>query len=88
MNDPAELTLTEVAGALATAAVQMGHAVLAGRGEWVTNEKRLLERAGLRTVDGVLASLSEGADPEALIQAIARAQAIFEAVSPKRILDS
>ncbi|MFB6643013.1 nucleotidyltransferase domain-containing protein [Streptomyces chartreusis] len=86
-NHAPAVRLTEVAGALATAAVQTGHAVLAGRGEWVTNEKRLLERAGLRTVDGVLASLSEGADPEALIQAIARAQAIFEAVNPKRILD-
>ncbi|WP_245239564.1 nucleotidyltransferase domain-containing protein, partial [Streptomyces sp. MZ04] len=45
---------TEVAGAVATAAMQAGHAVLAARGEWVTNEKRLLERAGLRGVDGLL----------------------------------
>ncbi|MGA4848216.1 nucleotidyltransferase domain-containing protein [Streptomyces sp. G5(2025)] len=49
---------TEVAGALATAAMEGGHAVLAARGEWVTNEKRLLERAGLRGVDAILASLA------------------------------
>ncbi|MFF3142819.1 nucleotidyltransferase domain-containing protein, partial [Streptomyces sp. NPDC057927] len=46
--------LTEVAGALATAALQTGHAVLAARGEWVTNEKRLLERAGLRGIDEIV----------------------------------
>ncbi|QOV39053.1 nucleotidyltransferase domain-containing protein [Streptomyces ferrugineus] len=49
--------LTELAGALATAAMQAGHAVLAARGEWVTNEKRLLERAGLRGVDGAIEAL-------------------------------
>ena len=53
--------LTEVAGAVATAAVQTGHAVLAARGEWVTNEKRLLERAGLRAVDGIVAGAGAGA---------------------------
>lgn len=60
--------LTEVAGALATAATQAGHAVLAARGEWVTNEKRLLERAGLRGVDDVVAGLE--ATPEALSAAV------------------
>ncbi|WLW55862.1 nucleotidyltransferase domain-containing protein [Streptomyces sp. YU58] len=53
--------LTEVAGAVATAAVQTGHAVLAARGEWVTNEKRLLERAGLRAVDGIVAGAAGAA---------------------------
>ncbi|WP_308298865.1 nucleotidyltransferase domain-containing protein [Streptomyces sp. GESEQ-35] len=67
--------LTEVAGALATAAVQAGHAVLAGRGEWVTNEKRLLERAGLREVDDLVAGL--GAGPDALSSAVARAESLF-----------
>ncbi|MGV9882022.1 nucleotidyltransferase domain-containing protein [Streptomyces sp. NPDC003006] len=56
---------TEVAGALATAAMQGAHAVLAARGEWVTNEKRLLERAGVRGVDGALASMAAGAGPDA-----------------------
>ncbi|MER6345645.1 nucleotidyltransferase domain-containing protein [Streptomyces sp. NPDC001595] len=49
--------LTELVGALAVAATQTAHAVLAARGEWVTNEKRLLERAGLREVDGIIASI-------------------------------
>ncbi|GAA2288723.1 nucleotidyltransferase domain-containing protein [Streptomyces kunmingensis] len=46
---------TEVVGAVAVAALQAGHAVLAARGEWVTNEKRLLTRAGLREIDALLA---------------------------------
>lgn len=50
---------TEVAGAIAVAAMQSAHAVLAARGEWVTNEKRLLERAGLRGVDGILARMGQ-----------------------------
>lgn len=67
--------LTEVAGAVAAAAVQNGHAVLAARGEWVTNEKRLLERAGLREIDAVLGQLA--ANPEALAQVITGAEALF-----------
>jgi predicted nucleotidyltransferase len=56
--------LTEVAGAVATATAQAAHAVLAARGEWVTNEKRLLERAGLRGVDRLMAGIEPG--PERL----------------------
>lgn len=67
---------TEVAGAIATAAMQAGHAVLAGRGEWVTNEKRLLERAGLRGVDDILGNLP--ATPERLVRSVAEAEAMFE----------
>ncbi|PJE96167.1 DNA polymerase subunit beta [Streptomyces carminius] len=70
--------LTEVAGTPATAAVQAGHAVLAARGEWVTNEKRLLERAGLRGVDGVLAGLDTG--PERLAAAVGTVGALVEEV--------
>ncbi|MGW3951765.1 nucleotidyltransferase domain-containing protein [Streptomyces sp. NPDC004752] len=66
--------LTEVAGALAVAAAQTAHAVLAARGEWVTNEKRLLERAGLRAVDGIVAGL----DGSGLMAGIERAEALFE----------
>jgi predicted nucleotidyltransferase len=69
--------LTEVAGAIATAAVQAGHGVLAARGEWVTNEKRLLERAGLRDVDGILAELGR-ADSGELVRALEEAQHLFE----------
>lgn len=68
---------TEVAGALATAALQTAHAVLAARGEWVTNEKRLLDRAGLRGVDAIVAGLRP--EPEALGQALAVAQELFRA---------
>lgn len=39
--------LTETAGAIAAAACQAAHAVLAVRGEWITNEKPLLDRGGL-----------------------------------------
>jgi predicted nucleotidyltransferase len=65
---------TEAAGALAVAAAQTGHAVLAARGEWVTNEKRLLERAGLRGVDELVAEVGGGGVPEAL----ERARLLFE----------
>ena len=41
------------------------HAVVAARGEWVTNEKTLLERAGLR--DAVDARMHDTADPVALV---------------------
>ncbi|POX53330.1 DNA polymerase subunit beta [Streptomyces sp. Ru71] len=67
--------LTEVAGAVATAAVQTAHAVLAARGEWITNEKRLLERAGLRTVDDLLAGLQP--TPSRLTAAVDEAEALF-----------
>ncbi|CCK30862.1 hypothetical protein BN159_6483 [Streptomyces davaonensis JCM 4913] len=55
--------LTEFTGALATAAAQAGHGVLAARGEWVTNEKRLLERAGLRGVDDIIGGVATGRVP-------------------------
>ena len=70
--------LTEVVGALATAAAQASHAVLAARGEWVTNEKRLLERAGLRGVDGIVTGLT--VRPDALVQAVGSAEELFEDV--------
>lgn len=67
--------LTETAGALATAAVQMGHSLLAARGEWATNEKRLLERAGLREVDDLLTGMRR--QPEALATALSEAEVLF-----------
>ncbi|MFI5776528.1 nucleotidyltransferase domain-containing protein [Nocardia sp. NPDC051570] len=67
--------VTEVAGVLAIAAMQTAHAVLAARGEWVTNEKRLLQRAGLQAVDSIVAELT--AEPAALMKAIAEARALF-----------
>ncbi|MFI2211317.1 nucleotidyltransferase domain-containing protein [Streptomyces sp. NPDC020141] len=65
----------EVAGALATAAMLTAHAVLAARGEWVTNEKRLLTRAGLRGIDTILTGLRP--ESEALLRAIDEAERLF-----------
>jgi hypothetical protein len=60
--------LTDCVGAIATAACQTAHAVMAARGEWVTNEKTLLDRAGLRSIERILANLAP--DPQALTAAI------------------
>lgn len=62
--------VAETAGALGQAACQAAHAVCAARGTWVTNEKRLLELAGLRGVDEVLAELGVG--PDGLVAAVDR----------------
>lgn len=56
--------LAQCAGLVAEAASQAAHAVLAARGEWVTNDKTLLTRAGLRQVDHFVADAY--ADPEAI----------------------
>ncbi|SDH74167.1 Nucleotidyltransferase domain-containing protein [Sinosporangium album] len=68
---------TEVAGALATAAMNTAHAVLAARGEWVTNEKRLLDRAGLRGIDAITSEVRP--EPDSLTWAINEAEKLFEA---------
>ncbi|MFJ7180594.1 nucleotidyltransferase domain-containing protein [Streptomyces massasporeus] len=60
--------VTQVAGAIALAATQTAHAVLAARGEWVTNEKGLVARAGLAEVDAVVGDLTGG--PAALARAV------------------
>lgn len=44
---------------------------LAARGEWITNDKTLLDRAGLRGADDILVGLT--AAPESLAEAVARA---------------
>lgn len=67
---------TEVAGAIAVAVAQAAHAVLAARGEWVTNEKRLVERAGLREADDVIGAL--GSSPESFIRSVAAAEGLVE----------
>ena len=60
--------LTQCAGLVAQAASQAAHAVLAARGEWITNEKTLLTRAGLREVDEFIAGVRP--DPEALFDIV------------------
>jgi predicted nucleotidyltransferase len=67
--------VADTAGLIATAAAQAAHAVLAGRGEWITNEKTLLDRAGLRSVDAVVSGLT--ADPEQLTTAVDAAERIL-----------
>ncbi|QBS39801.1 nucleotidyltransferase domain-containing protein [Nocardia sp. CS682] len=67
---------TEVAATLGVAAMQAAHAALAARGEWVTNEKRLLERAGLRGIDAIVAGLEP--EPKSLIRAISEAEALLD----------
>ncbi|VTR75484.1 nucleotidyltransferase domain-containing protein [Cellulomonas hominis] len=60
--------LTPCLGLLAVAASEYAHAVLAARGEWVTNDKRLLTAAGLGPVDAVVARA--GTAPGALVDAV------------------
>ena len=67
--------LTESAGAIAVAACQAAHAVMAERKQWVTNEKTLLDCAGLRSVDGILAGLTP--QPQALTHAFDETTALL-----------
>jgi hypothetical protein len=60
--------LADTVGAIAVATCQGAHAVLAERGQWITNEKALVDRAGLRGVDAVLAGLTP--EPDRLLAAI------------------
>jgi predicted nucleotidyltransferase len=60
----------ECAGAVARACCETGHAILAARAEWVTNEKRLLDRAGLRDLDALVPTMSPA--PAALAAAVDR----------------
>ncbi len=50
--------LAQCAGLIVQAATQSAHAVLAAQGEWVTNEKTLLTRAGLDTINDVVGGLT------------------------------
>lgn len=63
-----------VAGAIARGACQAAHADLAARGVWVTNEKTLLDRAGLQMVDEIVADL--GSDPDRLCAAVRTVQQV------------
>ncbi len=69
--------LAQVAGAVALAATQTAHAVLAARGEWTTNDKGLLARAGLTEVDDLLSGLT--ASPADLLHAVTEAEKVLRA---------
>ncbi|MGW5124612.1 nucleotidyltransferase domain-containing protein [Streptomyces sp. NPDC004069] len=73
--------LTQVAGAIALAATQAAHAVLAARGEWTTNDKGLIDRAGLRAVDDIVAGLAPR--PGALTAALTDTEALLGGCLPK-----
>jgi hypothetical protein len=53
----------------AEAATCAAHAVLAARGQWVTNEKRILALSGIDDLDEILCS-SVHADTPALVRAL------------------
>jgi predicted nucleotidyltransferase len=69
--------LTETAAAIGVAACQAAHAVLAARGEWVTNEKNLIDRAGLRAIDEITSGTR--ADPAGLQKVIDAARTLLAA---------
>jgi hypothetical protein len=66
--------LAQCAGLVAQAVSQAAHAVLAARGEWVTNEKSLLGRAGLRPVDQLIDAT--GPDPMAMRDLVDRSRGL------------
>jgi predicted nucleotidyltransferase len=70
----------DCAGAVARACCETAHAILAARGEWVTNEKRLLERAGLRGIDTLTPALAP--DPTALTATLDRVADVLHAAAP------
>lgn len=62
----------QCAGLVSEAACYTAHAILARRGEWITNEKQLLTRAGLRWLDDVIAEV--GTDTHTLLRGTAEAR--------------
>ena len=67
--------VAQCAGLLSEAACHAAHAILAHHGEWVTNEKQLLSKAGLRGIDDVVAQLSS--DIPSLLRGTARARELL-----------
>ena len=66
--------LAQCAGLVAQATSYAAHAVLAARGQWVTNEKTLLSRAGLRRVDEFIAAARP--DPGVMRDLVDRSRAV------------
>lgn len=58
----------EAVGLVAVAATQYAHAVLASRSEWSTNEKTLLDRAGLRAAGHLVREACE--EPDSVVDLI------------------
>jgi len=64
--------VAQCAGLVGQAAAQSAHAVLAARGRWITNEKRLLTAAGLSQVDEFVALAAP--DPAVLREVVDRSR--------------
>lgn len=71
--------VAQCAGLLSEAACSAAHAILAHRGEWTTNEKQLLTRAGLRGMDAVAARM--GTDPVGLVRAVDEVEGLLVATA-------
>jgi len=67
--------VAQCAGLLSEAACSTAHAILAHRGEWITNEKQLLTRAGLRRIDAVVGRMGTG--PTGLVRAVDAVEALL-----------
>ncbi|WP_216898958.1 nucleotidyltransferase domain-containing protein [Nocardia alni] len=80
-NHAAHGRLTQCAGQVAVAASCYAHAILAARGEWITNDKALLVRAGLSGVDAVIESMTP--NPAVLEDAVERVRALCEDILDK-----
>jgi len=74
MNHARYGRLTQCTGLIARATSNAAHAVLAARGKWVTNEKTLLTRAGLRQVDEFIAA--SRLDPGVMRDVVDRSRAV------------
>lgn len=65
-------------GQTAKAAVEAAHAALCAAGIWVLNEKRILERAGLRQVHALFGAVPQ--EPAGLRAWVERVEAVLKAV--------
>ncbi len=68
--------LAQCAGLVAQATSQAAHAVLAARAQWVTNDKTLLTKAGLRQADDFVAAATP--DPNDLRDLVTRSRALCQ----------
>lgn len=70
--------VAQCAGLISEAGCRASHTILAHRGQWITNEKQLLTRAGLNDLNDVVANLTT--DGGALESQVDRASRIIELV--------
>lgn len=69
--------VAQCAALISEAGCRAGHAILAHRGEWITNEKQLLIRSGLTQLNDVVCGLT--ADPQTLESRVVDARSILQA---------